>query len=77
MTIFLHVPCHMMQLILSVFYMYAVTNLNVIILLSNIFLQMIEFMVQQSVYYDSCKLHGLAHKIVVRCGKLNGEHYMS
>jgi hypothetical protein len=35
--------------------MHAFTNLNVIILLSNIFSQMIKFMVQQSVYYESCK----------------------
>ena len=49
------IPCHMIQLVLSVFYMHAFTNLNVIILLSNIFSQMIEFMVQQSVYHENCK----------------------
>jgi hypothetical protein len=40
--------------ILFVFCMHSFTNLNVIILLSNTFSQMMEFMVQQSIYRESC-----------------------
>jgi hypothetical protein len=49
------VPCHMMQSILSTFYMHAFISLNVIILLISTFSQKGRVHVQQCVYCKSCK----------------------
>ena len=49
------VPCYMMQLILSAFYMHTFTSLNIIILLISTFSKKCRVHVQQRVYRKSCK----------------------
>ena len=57
--------------------MYAFTSLNVIILLSSTFSQMIEFMCNKVYIVRLINMHVLVHKIVMHYGKINGEHYVS
>jgi hypothetical protein len=57
--------------------MHAFTSLNVIILLSSTFSQMIEFMCNKVYIMRVVDMYVLVHKIVVQHGKVNDEHYVS
>jgi hypothetical protein len=57
--------------------MHAFTNFNVIILLHSTFSQMIEFMCKKVYIMIVVNMHVVVYKILVRCGKINGKHYVS
>jgi hypothetical protein len=59
------------NLVLSVFYMHALTNLTRFIILfkQHIFTK-VEFIAYQNVFHENCKNACLAHKIFMECEKI-------